>query len=170
MKKISFLIFALFVSVEAFAYCALSDRSECPKTVCPPETFMGDDGQCYSCDTDESVRVKCIGYEKAFELCPNRIFPRKGCGTVISHLCPKNTCPANTFMGDDGKCYSCDEGKEIDINCIGREIAKEACLNRIVMDCYGNLSFKKCKDGYKRWEYNMCCKNGECWDYMCPRY
>ena len=170
MKKILFLVFALFVSVGAFAYCAPSDRSECPKTVCPSETFMGDDGKCYACNSSEDVSIACLGETEASEKCPNRIFPHKGCGTVISRLCPKNTCPASTFMGDDGKCYSCDEEKEIDINCIGQETANKACLNRIVMNCYGNLSFEKCEDGHKRGGYNSCCKNGDCWMHMCPLY
>ena len=62
-------------------------------------------------------------------------------------------------MGDDGKCYDCDEEKEIDINCIGEAAVDKTCLNRTVSDCYGNLSFKKCKDGFERSGHNQCEKS-----------
>ena len=74
MKKILFLVIVLFISTEVYAKCAGFDSSKCPVNICSEGTFMGDDGKCYSCDTDESVGVGCIGYEKAFELCPNRYF------------------------------------------------------------------------------------------------
>ncbi len=170
MKKILFLTFILFISVEVLADCAPFDRSECPTTVCPSKTFMGDDGKCYGCDISEDVSITCLGETLVAEICPNRIFPHTGCGKVISRLCPKNACPPSTFMGDDGKCYSCDEEREIDINCIGQETANKVCLNRIVMNCYGNFSFQKCKDGYKRGGYDSCCNGKDCWIHMCPLY
>ena len=74
MKKILFLLLVLFISTEVFARCGTFNKSKCPTTICSEGTFMGDDGKCYSCNTDESIGIGCIGYEKAFELCPNRFF------------------------------------------------------------------------------------------------
>ena len=75
MKKLLFLVLALFISTNVFARCGRFDKTKCPTAICPSGTFMGDDGQCYACDTEKKlISVDCIGYEKAFELCPNRFF------------------------------------------------------------------------------------------------
>jgi hypothetical protein len=63
-----------FISTNVLAKCLFFDKNTCPTTDCSEGTFMGDDGKCYSCNTDESIGIECIGYEKAFKLCPNRFF------------------------------------------------------------------------------------------------
>lgn len=168
MKNILFLILAFFMSMSGFASCWPVDNSSCPTTDCPLGSFMGDDGRCYGCNSSEDVDIRCIGKTAAAERCPNRIFPGKGCGEFISRLCLKNTCSPGTFMGDDGRCYSCNEEKSIDINCIGQETAKKACLNRVVEECGNNLLFIKCPNGSKRKEgSSICYKDGEFHAYSC---
>ena len=165
MKKILFLAFMLFVSTEVFARCRLPliDSSgelitpPCPTTICPSGMFMGDDGKCYSCDEEKDIAVDCID-DKISEICPNRII--WGCG--YSRLCPKNNCPSGTFIGDDGKCYNCDEDEKIDVNCLGQKIMAELCPNRGVYDCVDRLTSYKCPSGGKnKHKDGRCCWDGE---------
>ena len=107
MKKILFLAAVLFISTNVFAKCLFFDKSTCPTTDCPVNTLMGDDGKCYYCNEISDIDIKCMGDEKASKVCPNRISVHQGCGYMISRLCPENNCTNGTFMGDDGKCYSC---------------------------------------------------------------
>ena len=71
--------------------------------------------------------------------------------------CPTTDCPTGAFMGDDGKCYNCDEEKRIEIYCIGKELAEKICPNRIITDCLGLYSNKCPKDSEKL--DDNCCIN-----------
>jgi hypothetical protein len=86
MRKILFITLMFFVVTDVFARCGRFDTSNCPTTVCPMGSFMGDDGKCYDCDIDASIAANCIGYKKAFEICPNRFFG-PGCGTYSKLKC-----------------------------------------------------------------------------------
>jgi len=153
MKNFLFLIGLLFISSETCAGCNLVDSSTCPTTKCPLGTFMGDDGECYSCDVKEDIEIMCLGREKISEICPNRII-LGGCG-IRSTLCPQNNCLEGMFMGDNGKCYDCNEDEEISVNCTG--FTDKICSNRMTYDCFGDLRSYKCPTGYKN-------KNGRCCD------
>ena len=169
MKKILFFVLILFISTNVFAECAIRTMFDpssgeyipipCPTTSCPSETFMGDDGKCYTCDAKEDVFVKCIGKEKAFEICPHRNFI-DGCSTV-SKFCPKSECPKGSFMGDDGKCYDCNEEEEISINCIGKERVLKLCPNRAIHYLGSVLQSYICSEGYEK-QGDACCKDDDC--------
>lgn len=84
MKRILFLIFLNLIISDAFADSPPEDEdwepAPCPTTVCPSGTFMGDDGECYSCDTDREIYMECIGHQRVFQICPNRFTIHDGCG------------------------------------------------------------------------------------------
>ena len=58
--------------------------------------------------------------------------------------CPseKVHCPKGEFMGDDGKCYSCDIDKEIWAHCLEFEELEKICPNRVRGYC--GISYLKC--------------------------
>jgi len=128
-------VYRLCPSRKCLAYGMLSRF--CPKNTCPKGAFMGDDGTCYACDERNDIRVMCIGEDKASELCPNRLVfrdRRDWKHEETSRLCPKNTCPKGAFMGDDGKCYACDEKESIPAVCFKYDLP-ELCPNRIYSSC-----------------------------------
>jgi len=119
----------------------------CPENNCPRGTLMGDNGNCYSCDEGKDISLQCmvIRQDKPThsEVCPNRLLIQGLESSYYSRSCPQNNCPFWTFMGDDGKCYSCNEEQEINVNCAGGQFWK--CPNRRYhTDEYGNHKSYKC--------------------------
>ena len=95
----------------------------------------------------------------------------------VSNECPEKEiiCLENEFMGDDGKCYSCNIDKSISISCIGFEQLEKICPNRVrefcqysalkCRDAYeyaGNYCRIKCDEGYTRNKEWKCCKDDVC--------
>ena len=65
--------------------CPSQLNFKCPTEVsCPSGTFKGDDGICYSCDTEQKVDVYCIGETEALKSCPNRFIEK------TSYTCSKD--------------------------------------------------------------------------------
>ncbi len=74
---------------------------------CQQGQIRGDDGVCYDCDNPNPIKI--MSAESVCVMnCPNRIV--NGGGNAYCSL----PCSDETFTGRDGKCYSCDEGKNID--------------------------------------------------------
>ena len=84
-------------------------------------------------------------------------------------------CQKNEFMGDDGKCYSCDIDKTISVRCIGFEQLEKICSNRVRGYCQesklkcqdseelvGKYCRFKCEEGYTRDDTGHCCNNDHC--------
>ena len=154
MKRFLFLIGLLFISTNVLAKCDPFDESKCTTIKCPQGTLMSDYGECYSCDEEEAIVVNCIGDEKASKICPNRMLI-SGCGR-LSILCPKTDCSGGTFMGDDGKCYSCDEDENIDVNCLGEVLIRQLCPNRGIQDGFGYLKSIKCSSSSNPYAHVDC--------------
>ena len=86
MKYILAILISVFTMSTAWATCGTFDYSTCPTKNCPQGTFMGDDGNCYPCDTEAHVLILCLGHEKVHQLCPNR-FSELGCGAISGLTC-----------------------------------------------------------------------------------
>lgn len=65
----------------ADSYCYI-DQSKCPTVECPAGTFLGNDGQCWSCLTDNDVNVACLDARQIPEVCPNRTRSGSRCSAV----------------------------------------------------------------------------------------
>ncbi len=163
MKKFLFLIGLAFVPTTSYAEqpFVMFDSSgnvieppPCPSIQCPSGTFMGDDGKCYNCDEKNDIKIDCLGSD-ILEICPNRITWGR-----FARLCPQNSCQEGTFMGDDGKCYNCDEDKHVSVHCIGKSAISELCPNRGTYDCIGRLRSYRCPSGTKNKD-GQCCPEGE---------
>ena len=115
MKK-SFLLLILLsavcVSTNAFSACVKKPGFKCPNIKCPSGTILGDDGVCYACDTPETIDVSCTN-EILYPSCSNRIAIKVPCRT-ISIFCSSTICSDGFFMGDDGKCHSCDDEADVE--------------------------------------------------------
>jgi len=107
-------------------------------------------------------------------------------GCLWEGECPteKVQCPKGEFMGDDGKCYSCDIDKNIGVYCLGFKELEKICPNRVFgvcgssyLNCPSNYELvgkncqRKCPAGYvkskqpKELGYRfaiMCCKDDVC--------
>lgn len=94
---------------------------------------------------------------------------------VLPPPCPSITCPKGEFMGDDGKCYSCDVDKSISYFCIGFKKLEKACPDRLIEMCGGTvlkcpenqepvnkICTPKCDKGFTRNEHGACCTNDYC--------
>lgn len=154
MKK-SFLLLILLsavcVSTNAFSACVKKPGFKCPNIKCPFGTILGDDGVCYACDTPETIDVTCAN-EILYPSCSNRVAIKVPCST-ISIFCSSTTCSDGFFMGDDGKCHSCDDEADVEINCIGIEAADKICPNRINYENgHGYRNSCLCKKGYEKRE------------------
>ena len=134
----------------------------CPENSCPSGTFRGDNGNCYSCDETVDIPIKCLIMRKDkpshSEICPNRRLI-EGFESYYSRFCPKNNCPLLTFMGDDGYCYSCNEEKEIKVNCAGGQFWR--CPNRRYYTDE-NGSHKSYKCSLNPFSENFCCFGNDC--------
>ena len=84
---------------EAGYYCILD---------CPEGQIRGDDGKCYDCETSDPIWIQSAS-TICSQLCPKRI------ANGDYNLYCSIPCSDGTFTGKDGKCYSCDEEKNIDV-------------------------------------------------------
>ena len=62
------------------------------------------------------------------------IFLSREVCAYIRPNCPTTECPSRTFLGDNGKCYNCDEKTDVIIGCIGKEKISVICTNRIIIE------------------------------------
>ena len=114
---------------------------------CPKGEIRGDDGKCYDCNEINPIVIN-EAMNMCTDTCPNRV--ANGRGNLYCSL----PCPEGTFTGRDGKCYSCDEGKNID-NWDVQHDGCERCENRILV---GNYCILKCPKGEIRGD------DGKCYD------
>ena len=65
--------------------------------------------------------------------------------------CPTTVCPSGTFMGDDGKCYECNDNRGVEVRCIGADKVFQICPNRFTYSSYcgGAFSLSSRKECFK---------------------
>ena len=75
-------------------------------------------------------------------------------GCLFKGECPakKVQCPQGEFMGDNGKCYSCDIDEDIGVWCLGFEELEKICPNRVFGEC--GHSYLACPANYELVEKN----------------
>ena len=108
MKKILYLTLILLISIKADAF----DKSSCPATDCPADTFMGDDGKCYHCNEEKKIEVYCIGKDSAEKSCPNRIV--MNCAGLFSERCPEGSEKYSEYC-----CIDKEKGYDYCTGCLG---------------------------------------------------
>ncbi len=114
---------------------------------CPTKEIRGSDGKCYSCDHSDPITIyNALNY--CSNICPNRIangYHNQRCSIP---------CKEGTFTGATGKCYSCDEEKNIDVNSVFHE-GCERCPN--TRNLYNLMCVPKCSgDSPLRGSDNKC--------------
>ena len=106
MKKGFIFLICLSLFSSVFGYISKSEGSQCPKIQCPVGSFMGDDGKCYNCDTEESVAVNCLQRDAAEEACPNRV-TYYCVNRLLSEKCQDGSEPVKkNGLGLDGCCLN----------------------------------------------------------------
>ena len=111
MKKLVLfcILVCCFISNEAYSHYLRKDKSKCPKEItCQENEILGDDGICYSCESDKTIEIQCVGWEAAKKTCPNRLL---GYPALWSYL----KCPGELqeFKDHKGVCLTkCKEGFE----------------------------------------------------------
>ncbi len=114
---------------------------------CPEGEIRGDDGKCYSCNEPNPIKIL-----NAANICHNTCSNRIANGyydTWCSLPCGKDT---NTFTGDDGRCYSCDEEKNVAVGYIPKSDC-EMCENRQLV---GTSCILACPKGEIRGDDGKC--------------
>ena len=88
--------------VQSGKYCILS---------CPEGSFRGRDGTCYPCDYPNPVEIESYGaLNYCTNICPNRVPNGRYDG-----FCSL-PCDSDSFVGYDGKCYSCSYDQNVYVN------------------------------------------------------
>ena len=123
---------------------------------CPSDKpLRGSDGKCYACDYENPIYIlNASGY--CSNICPNRV-----ANGGWNQLCSL-PCEEGTFTGGDGKCYSCDEEKSVDVYGVFSG-GCENCGNRVQM---GKQCILNCSEGEIKGN------DGKCYpcDYPDPIY
>ena len=173
MKKLVILAFAglFLIPINAFSGCII-DVCFNSEVDCSEGEIEDVNHTCRSCLDINPIELGfCRNKEEILRRCPNRQFAE--CSNISFISSPY--CPKGEFMGDDGKCYSCDVDKSISYSCIGFKKLEEACPNRLIEMCGGTvlkcpenqepvnkLCTPKCDAGFTRNEYGACCNNDGC--------
>lgn len=71
------------------------------KEVCKSGEFLGNDGVCYSCDIDKSIKFADLTFDKFLKICPDRY--AEGCGYTVAN-CPKGSTPVKKGNYCDTNC------------------------------------------------------------------
>ena len=149
MKKIIILIliWMALMPAKSFGGCAINicfkSEVECPKGEIEDMHHI-----CRSCLDIHPIELGyCRDKEEVSRLCPNREFGECENISVISNP----NCSDNEFMGDNGKCYSCDTPEEVKYECIGYEQFRKKCPTRPIIGC--GFSVKECPEEFTLKDY-----------------
>ena len=96
---------------------------------CPENQFRGNDGKCYDCEYLEPVEARgATSY--CTQSCPNRVTNGDSDIYCSYDLCGQGIFKDKPLTGSNGKCYSCDYEKSVNIAYVRHE-GCEMCDNRI---------------------------------------
>ena len=103
---------------------------------CGENEIRGTNGKCYSCNDPNPIEMD-DAINRCASTCPNRV-----ANGYFNRRC-SIPCEEGTFTGNNGKCYSCDEEQNINVNNVSHD-GCERCSNRTlytdvcVLDCGEN--------------------------------
>ena len=114
---------------------------------CPIGQIKGDDGICYSCFHPDPIIIEDAS-DYCSNICPNRVANGKGNKTCSL------ACTGGTFTGADGKCYVCDEEKNISVENVTHDGCERCSDTR---NLYNLMCVPKCSgDAPLRGSDNKC--------------
>ena len=118
---------------------------------CSEGQVRGDDGKCYDCDYPDP-----IGMKDAINICSQKCSNRIANG-IFNQYC-SIMCGAGTFTSAVGKCYVCEEEKNINI----QDVTHEGCSQCSNREQIGNYCILNCPEGQVRGD------DGKCYDCNYP--
>ena len=101
---------------------------------CPTGEFRGDDGKCYNCTEPNAIKMTT-----AINSCSQKCVYRVANGWNDNYC--SIPCGEGTFTGNDGKCYSCDEEKNISVYGVSHD-GCERCPD--TRNRYNDMCVPKC--------------------------
>ena len=113
--------------------------------MCPENEIRGDDGKCYDCEYSNP-----IGMSNATSMC-NDVCSNRVANGWLDRSC-SIPCGEGTFTATDGKCYSCDTEKNINMGGVSHD-GCERCSNRKLI---GDFCVLMCPENEIRGDDGKC--------------